>query len=423
MLWITSLIGKIVVFLTRHLWAGHGSALPGLVVEKIYPSFLKKVLASLPGGVVLISGTNGKTTTTKIVADLLKADGYKVFTNQSGSNYTRGVISAALRQMKRGKLVADIAVLELDEIYATQFVDQVRPRYSLLLNVLRDQLDRFGEIDNTAKMLGYVASHTSRVVVLNEDDPRLAKLGRQDNIKAKIAWFGCSDSASQYYCCDDDLHSDKKRTMQKVASNQSVRLIRLEDRLASYSLGTETQEVRLKIFGIHNALNCAAALSLVREIEGAQFNFAQTVDHLGEIKPAYGRGEIITVGEVAVRLILVKNPSGFQLALDSATNDPALIAINDAYADGRDVSWLWDVSFKKLATSEQNVAVTGERAEDIAIRLCYDQVPVKWVEPDLALACRRFVNNLTGGDGQIFATYTAMLKIRDQLEQMNQEDR
>ena len=185
MMWLVSLIGKCLVFLSRRLGSGHGSALPGLVVEKLSPHFLGRLLAELPEGVVLVSGTNGKTTTTKIVADLLRADGYRVFTNPSGSNFARGVISAALPVMRRGRLGADIAVLELDEAHATHFVAQVKPRYSLLLNVLRDQLDRFGEIDQTARLLSYVAEQTTDVVVLNADDPRLSQLGQSDQLTAR----------------------------------------------------------------------------------------------------------------------------------------------------------------------------------------------------------------------------------------------
>ena len=124
-MFLTSLIGKMILFLSRHLGGGHGSALPGLVVEKIKPKFLHKLLADLPRGVVVVSGTNGKTTTTKIIVELLRAKGMTVFTNPSGSNFTRGVISAALPVMKWGRLRADIAVLELDEAHAVHFVDQV----------------------------------------------------------------------------------------------------------------------------------------------------------------------------------------------------------------------------------------------------------------------------------------------------------
>lgn len=414
---LVSWIGKIIIALSRGLGRGHGSALPGLVVEKLYPNFLGRLLGRLPDGVVLISGTNGKTTTTKIVADLLRADGYRVFTNTSGSNFTRGVISAALPQMKRGKLEADIAVLELDEAYATRFVDQVKPRYALLLNVFRDQLDRFGEIDHTADLLKYVAEKTSGVVVLNEDDSRIRRISRDAQVKAKIAWFGYDGQASQYYTSDDELHSQKV-VASKSVSKQSVRVIELSDNVATYQLADETRSVKLRLFGIHNALNCAAALSLARQIEGDKFAMERVVDNLGKIRPAFGRGEIILVGDASVQLILVKNPSGFQLSLNSASGSPVMIAINDAYADGRDVSWLWDVSFVGLANVDY---VSGVRADDMAIRLTYDGVSCTNVEADIPVATRRFVKKLGRGDGQIFATYTAMLKIRDVLEQMSNE--
>ena len=152
----------------------------------------------------------------------------------------------------------------------------------------------------------------------------------------------------------------------------------------------ELASVKLRLFGIHNALNCAAALSVVRQIEGTDFNFGQAVKHLGVIKPAYGRGETITIGEADVRLILVKNPSGFQLSLDSADKTSSLVAINDDYADGRDVSWLWDVSFSKL----DHAAVTGARCYDMALRLTYDNVKLDSVEMDLAEAVRTFVDKL-----------------------------
>lgn len=151
--------------------------MPGKVVEKIDPGFLTRTLGQLPLGVVLVSGTNGKTTTTRMVASMLSDLGLKVFTNPTGSNFVRGVVSALLTEVTLGgKLDADIAVLELDEAYAVHFVKQVKPRYALLLNVMRDQLDRFGEIDTTAKLLSHVAAATTGTVVLNREDPRIAAL-------------------------------------------------------------------------------------------------------------------------------------------------------------------------------------------------------------------------------------------------------
>src|SRR6266496_6772672 len=171
----TILVGKMLRRAAR--LRGGGSALPGLWVEKLEPAFLRETLGQLEHGVVLISGTNGKTTTTKMVTELLTAAGLRVFTNKTGSNFTRGVVSALIESMDlEGNLPYDIAVLELDEAHAVQFVQQVEPRISLLLNVLRDQLDRFGEIDQTTRLLGKVAEHTTQAVVLNRDNPLIRRL-------------------------------------------------------------------------------------------------------------------------------------------------------------------------------------------------------------------------------------------------------
>ncbi len=412
MMWLVSLIGKCLVFLSRRLGGGHGSALPGLVVEKLSRHFLGRLLAKLPEGVVLVSGTNGKTTTTKIVADLLRADGYRVFTNPSGSNFARGVISAALPVMRRGRLEADVAVLELDEAHATHFVAQVKPRYSLLLNVLRDQLDRFGEIDQTARLLSYVAEQTTDVVVLNADDPRLSQLGQSDRLTARPVWFGASGEASRLYRTDEELHAGQRVKHSKDAAKDVLTLDKLTGHRAQYLIGGKRYATELRLFGIYNALNCGAALSLVRAVEQDRFDPQRAVETLAKIKPAFGRGEELSLAKGTVRLILVKNPSGFQLSLDSAEAQPTLIAINDRYADGRDVSWLWDVKIDSLRQDE--VSVTGIRAYDMALRLEYDQVALRSVEPDIVVATRSFLDQLEG-DGQIFATYTAMLKIRQLL--------
>lgn len=412
MMWLVSLIGKCLVFLSRRLGGGHGSALPGLVVEKLSPHFLGRLLAKLPEGVVLVSGTNGKTTTTKIVADLLRADGYRVFTNPSGSNFARGVISAALPIMRRGRLEADIAVLELDEAHATHFVAQVKPRYSLLLNVLRDQLDRFGEIDQTARLLSYVAEQTTDVVVLNADDPRLSQLGQSGQLTARPVWFGAGGEASRLYRTDEELHAGQRVKRSKAATRDVLTLDKLTGHRAQYLIDGKRYATELRLFGIYNALNCGAALSLVRAVEQDRFDPRRAVETLAKIKPAFGRGEELSLAKGTVRLILVKNPSGFQLSLDSAEAQPTLIAINDRYADGRDVSWLWDVKIDSLRQDE--VSVTGIRAYDMALRLEYDQVVLRSVEPDIVVATRSFLDQLEG-DGQIFATYTAMLKIRQLL--------
>ena len=180
-------LGKLTQKLAR--LKGGGSAFPGLVIEKIDPDFAVGFLRQLPYGTVVISGTNGKTTTTKIVTELLEAQGVRVFSNSTGSNFMRGVIAALLSRVTlSGKLDADIAILELDEAHAVHFVQRINPRFSLLLNVMRDQLDRFGEIDNTAGLLKQIALNTTDTVIINREDSRLAAIPQTTELKAKVSW-------------------------------------------------------------------------------------------------------------------------------------------------------------------------------------------------------------------------------------------
>ena len=190
---LTPAVGKAVRAAAR--LRGGGTAFPGKVVEKLDPGFMARTLGQLPYGVVLVSGTNGKTTTTRIIASVLESLGLRVFTNPTGSNFTRGVVSALLDRVGMdGRLDADVAVLELDEAYAVHFVRRVKPRYTLLLNVMRDQLDRFGEIDNTARLLGKAAAATTGTLVLNREDPRVAALASVAPRGTAIRYFGLDES-------------------------------------------------------------------------------------------------------------------------------------------------------------------------------------------------------------------------------------
>ncbi len=388
------------------LRGGHGSALPGLVVEKVSPHFLRDTLTNLPYGVVVISGTNGKTTTTKIVVELLRAAGLKVFTNPSGSNFTRGIASVAALEMRRGRLDADIAVVELDEAHAVHFVRQVPPKYSLILNVLRDQLDRFGEIDTTAKLLAKVANQTTGTVVLNREDPLVAAITANRKV-----YFGYSGSVATLFPNDDELYSTKKRSSASQP-DATVTLDELDGSTATFNIGSS----ELLLRGAHNALNAAAALALVREILGDKFEADESLAALSQVQPAFGRGESFTINGQPLELILVKNPSGFRISLASQ-NDPnaaTMIAINDQYADGRDMSWLWDVDFSKLSSVAM---ISGVRAYDMALRLETSGINVGAVETDLTVAVDQF---LTDRPMQIYATYTAMLKIRKALKARRQ---
>ena len=451
-----------------------GSACPGRVMEKADPHFMARALAPLPYGVVLVSGTNGKTTTTRMVVELLRGQGLKVFTNPTGSNFTRGVVAALLGAMPlNGRLDADVAVLELDEAHATHFVRTVKPRAALLLNVMRDQLDRFGEIDYTASLLHKVARATTGTVVLNADDPRLAAPSFRADLRADVRGFAVSPQLRSVFLSDDELHDSldgctlgqpKKETEAKVdtetesateAPLDSVKesgqgepnavaaesqaktepaekpaqpleivatLEEMMGRHAVIDLAGHRHEVDFAIPGAHNILNATAAMGLVKELLGERTDEQALAASAAKVTAAFGRGELLSIDGQEVELGLVKNPAGFRMSLLSAaavrSQQPPLImiAINDQYADGRDMSWLWDVDFTPLKQAGVSI-VTGVRATDMALRLSYDDVAVGKVEADLSQALAQLVklSREQHRPIRILSTYTAMLELRSLL--------
>ena len=451
-----------------------GSAFPGLVMEKADPHFMARALAPLPYGVVLVSGTNGKTTTTRMVVELLRGQGLKVFTNPTGSNFTRGVVAALLGAMPlNGRLDADVAVLELDEAHATHFVRTVKPRAALLLNVMRDQLDRFGEIDYTASLLHKVARATTATVVLNADDPRLAAPSFRADLRADVRGFAVSPQLRSVFLSDDELHdsldgctlgqpkkdaeakADTKAEPTTEAPLDSVKepgqgepdavaaespaktepaekpaqpleivatLEEMMGRHAVIDLAGHRHEVDFAIPGAHNILNATAAMGLVKELLGERTDEQALAASAAKVTAAFGRGELLSIDGQEVELGLVKNPAGFRMSLLSAaavrSQQPPLImiAINDQYADGRDMSWLWDVDFTPLKQAGVSI-VTGVRATDMALRLSYDDVAVGKVEADLSQALAQLVklSREQHRPIRILSTYTAMLELRSLL--------
>lgn len=410
------LLGKTIRHAAR-LRGGSGSALPGLFVEKIDPPFIKRTLSELPYGVILVSGTNGKTTTTKLIVELLEGQGLRVFTNKTGSNFTRGVAAALLGDISlSGKLQADIAVLELDEAHAVHFVRAVAPTHTVLLNVMRDQLDRFGEIDTTAKLLTVVAQHTTKSLILNREDPRISAIADQDGVPKTIAYYGLDPSLRRHFPTDDSLYdtaSDEPSTPQDA----SVVLRTLTDNGGTFDIDGVQYKTALAVTGAYNIFNTAAAISVVRAVLSDQLDIKKLLATLPTIQPAFGRGETINLDGYPLELILVKNPSGFRLGLSSfqPTGYATMIAINDNYADGRDMSWLWDVSFESL--KHDGVAtVSGIRAYDMAVRLQYDEIPFRNVDTNLSSALRAFIASNPHVPKRIYCTYTAMLHIRKSLK-------
>lgn len=414
-------VGKSVLFGLR-LLGRKGSALPGLIVEKLYKPFLDETIGQLPYGFIVVTGTNGKTTTTKIISDLLEAHGLRVLTNKAGSNFVRGIIAATTdKATLSGQLHYDIAVFEQDEAHAVHLVRRIKPWGVVALNVMRDQMDRFGEIDTTAKLIGKVIHEATDWVVLNSNDTRIAKLEKQV-AAPKTVWFGHDKSLLPQFISDDQHHHQDKLTFFEAA-RPDVSLVDLKTGEITVDVAGRKHVIPVQLDGTHNALNATAALAVMQAVlPDAQFT--RTQESLESIEPAFGRGERIRLRNgTLLRLQLVKNPSGFTHSLrllEEQDYDAVGIVINDADADGRDVSWLWDVDFTVLRNHDGPIFTGGTRGYDMAVRLKYDGVKANEVLLELPRLAHR-VTDESKTQVIIFTTYTAMLKLREVLKKQGHD--
>lgn len=409
-------IGKLIYVILR-LLGKRGAALPGLVVEKISPGFLADSLKQLPNGVVVVTGTNGKTTSTKMLTHVLCSK-MKVLTNPTGSNFTRGVIASIVQNSTwLGKLDYDIAVIELDEAYAAKFSESYSPEYCLVLNVMRDQMDRFGEIDYTAKLISKVVEKTTKNIILNADDRRVSAMTTDTG--ASIEYFGVSPKLRDLYRNDDELHggiSDIKK--HKLLAE----MVSFNDRLLNIKLNGNIVSIPFNIEGTYNAQNAVAVIAMAFRLGISVEDITTCIE---TAKPAFGRGEVFIVNGKRLVLQLVKNPGGFRHSLLGGSKMGAkttIIAINDDYADGRDVSWLWDVKFQGFMSGD--IYTSGTRASDMALRLGYDDIGVKHIASDLSEAVRQAIDGINPGETLlVYATYTAMLEIRKIIAKMTRVDK
>ena len=409
-------LGKLTLLALR-LIGRRGNALPGLVVEKAVPGFLARAMSRLPEGVVVVTGTNGKTTTTKMVATVL-GERLRVLTNDTGSNFVRGAITATIEHASwSGRLPYDVAVFELDEAWAVRFVEKVAPRRVLLLNVMRDQLDRFGEIDTTARLLGKVAAATTGHVVLNRDDERIAALAAETS--AAVSYYGVAPELRELFPNDEELYGGPVHVSTLPAAVELRGLPGPARPAMALRIDGADAEVVLRAEGPHNAQNACGAAAVALTFG---FEAPEVIAGLGKVSPAFGRGQQFAVDGRRVTLQLVKNPAGFRQTLrtlDAGAPEALVIAINDEYADGRDVSWLWDVDFQALHALPARRSTSGTRAADMAVRLRYDDIDVDEIEPDLEKAVRTAVGAVEPDSRVVvFSTYTAMWELHAVLQRI-----
>jgi lipid II isoglutaminyl synthase (glutamine-hydrolysing) len=417
-----------------------GTSLPGKVLMRAEPHAIARLAARLPRGSVVISATNGKTTTAAMVASVLARNGTRLVHNRAGANMAGGV-ATALADAARDP--GDMGLFEVDEFWLGPVAAELEPRAVLLGNLFRDQLDRYGELeiiaDRWAEIVAGLTEGTA--LVLNADDPLVADLGRH---RADAVYFGVHDdelALPELQHASDSKHCRRcghayayeaaylahlghyacpncgARRPDPAVSASAVELRGIRSAAFTLTAPEGERRIELPLPGLYNVYNALAAAALCLRL-GVPLD--DVAAGLGAVAPAFGRAETIQLGGRPTSILLVKNPAGANevlrtLALERAELD-LFGVLNDRTADGRDVSWVWDADWEIVAPHVRRLTCSGTRAAELALRLKYAGVDAARLEvvEDLERGLDRA---LAAGDGPLYAlpTYTALLELRDLL--------
>jgi lipid II isoglutaminyl synthase (glutamine-hydrolysing) len=422
--------------LSRLVGAGGGTTVPGKLLWKLDPGAIDRLAARLPQGAALVSATNGKTTTTAMVAEILRGRA-RLAHNSSGANLVSGVASTLLAATG-----AELGLFEVDEGALPEVVRRVRPRAVCLANLFRDQLDRYGELELVAERWRAAVSQLDpeAALVVNGDDPQLGDLA---GLHPGTAVFGLDDprharpslqhAADSKYClrcgtpyeyaaayvghlgdyrCPACGHARPQLTL--VA--REIELHGLEGSAFTLCTPEGDRRIELRLPGLYNVYNALAAAALARAL-GADLDADAT--GLARFAAAFGRFERIAASGKRILMLLIKNPAGANEAVrtlvDGAPPRLAVVALNDEIADGKDVSWIWDVDFELLLPGLDRLIASGSRAAELALRFAYGGLAEDAIEvvPDLERALDRGLElTATGSELVVLPTYTAMLELR-----------
>lgn len=437
-------IARITGRASRMLGRGGGTAAPGVVLLRLRPRAIDDLAAQITGGSILVSATNGKTTTTRMIAGALRADGARVISNTAGANLLSGV-AAALAEAHPRTASPATGLFECDEAALPSIARRVHPRAIVLMNLFRDQLDRYGELevlaDRWVAMLDELAPCPR--LVLCADDPAIAALGEG---RPDVVWFGIEDDSVGSSTLPHAADSTRCRRCSAALEYRRVWLGHLGDwqcpscgvRRALLDVAVVDAGLRgadgssprirtpegdvtlsLDVPGLHNVLNAAAAVAGAIAVGVPAETAARGVEAM---RAAFGRAERVHVDGREVITLLAKNPTGANenvrtLLLAPGDHD-VLVALNDRIADGRDVSWIWDVDWEPLLPHVRRITATGDRAYDLALRFRYAGLPADrlHVIPDIGAALDAALSALpAGGLLEVLPTYTAMHEIRADL--------
>lgn len=367
----------------RRFRPGGGSALPGLLLSKVAPKLLAKTLRAFPQGVVVITGSAGKSTTTKMVVAIARAHGLNVFTNPSTANIRQGFFSSIIEKSDLlGRIPGDIAILEMDEGHAESITAEVAPRIVTLLNVLEDQLDRFVEPSVVREKLQSVAIRATQSVLLNADDQNILMIAESSSITEKV-WFGINSAVT----LGNNLGVAPTYAKSLPRPQVHAEVQSLNGKRCSVNIGEREAIFDLPNRGLHYALDSVAALATAKEILGDKFDLVLAEKVLDELPPVFARGEVVHIGEIPVEFVLVQNPTSFQLNLDNLDLplDRLMMAVG---RDVHDPSWLWTVDLDRLSHVD---VISGFNYAELGLRLAYSDVTIGDVEPDLFEAFDKFM--------------------------------
>jgi UDP-N-acetylmuramyl tripeptide synthase len=432
--------------LSRRFGLGGGTVIAGHVAQRLHPATLRTIAGNLPSGCLVLSGTNGKTTTSRLLASMLAIQGLRPLHNRAGANLITGLTTAVVEDASPlGRPRASIGVFEVDEASVPGAVAEVQPRLIVLTNLFRDQLDRYGEVEFVASLWREMIESLpiATTLVLNADDPMVAALGRG---RENVLYFGieardvgsgetphaldarlCAFCGNPYeYLCNFYGHLGHYRctVCHWRRPEPAIRVTALESRGPRGSKVTveaqdQSFDLEVKLPGLYNVFNALAATACATALRINSRVIQQGVERF---EAAFGRLERVPMEGRELLLALVKNPVGFnevlRTVLPQSGTFQLLLAINDLFADGTDISWLWDVDFEVLANRPIQVICMGLRADDMAVRLKYANVERQriQVEPDLARSLEiALAKSEPGETVYMLPTYTAMLQTRKLL--------
>jgi lipid II isoglutaminyl synthase (glutamine-hydrolysing) len=422
-------VAKTVTLGVRSLRLGAASVLPGSIARKIEPRLLELLSQQVKNGVILIAGTNGKTTTSLLLRSILERKGYRVAHNDTGANLENGLITALLDNTSLiGSLDVDYAILEVDENIIPRVLEPIKPRVILCLNLFRDQLDRYGEVDTISKRWTKVIAKLPEetVVIPNGDDPTLSLLGQQ--LSQKVLFFGLSEPDKYLDKIQHAVDSIYCPSCGHSLDYKGVYLSHLGD-YECPKCGFKKSQPHLDssewpqiLIGLYNKYNTLAAVTAAKELGIDESTILDTVNNF---QAAFGRAEELEINGKKVRILLSKNPVGTNETIrvvTESTDSTTLMVLNDRTPDGTDVSWIWDVDTERLVERGGTIIVSGDRVYDMALRLRYSEPDIDSkklkliVKEDLKEAINTALENTPENETlHILPTYSAMLEVREAL--------